>query len=185
MPQTSQQINVLKRFSRLLDSNVKLLLYKSFIICHFNYCPAVWHACGVSNTKKLENIQFRALKFVFNDHTSSYESLLKRADMPSLEVACMRNIACEVYKAHFKLSPSFMCDMFKENLPSHNYDLRGKSLRQDHRRTKTYGLHSFNHIGISIWNSLPADLRLCDNFKTFKAQLKNWSGPTCRCAFCK
>ena len=122
----SCQINVLKRFVRILDQNVKLLLYKSFISCHFNYCPAVWHACGATNSQKLEKLQYRALKFVFNDYNSSYESLLTKAGMPSLEVSRLRNIASEVYKAYNKLSPSYICDMFNKNVPNHTYNHRRK-----------------------------------------------------------
>ena len=61
-----RQLNCLKRLAKYLDENSRLLLYKSFIIAHFNYCPAVWHACGKVNTMKLEKIQYRALKFVYN-----------------------------------------------------------------------------------------------------------------------
>ena len=34
---------------------------------NFNYCPLVWHFCGEGNTKKLEKIQERALRFIYND----------------------------------------------------------------------------------------------------------------------
>ena len=92
------QINVLSRFKRTLDVDTKLLLYKSFILCHFNYCPLVWHECGSDNTRKLERLQYRALRFVFNDTTSSYEDLLTRSGMPTLRLARLRIIATESSK---------------------------------------------------------------------------------------
>jgi hypothetical protein len=43
----------------------KLTIYYSFIMSNFNYCPLVWHFCGEVNTKKVEKIQERALKFIY------------------------------------------------------------------------------------------------------------------------
>ena len=35
--------------------------------------------CGESNTKKLDKIQERALRFIYNDSDSSYENLLEKS----------------------------------------------------------------------------------------------------------
>lgn len=180
----AKQINVLQRLKRMLDPDVKLLLYKAFISCHFNYCPVVWHACGAANTRKLERLQYRALKFVFNDHSSSYDELLSKADMPTLEVSRLRFLALEVFKALNRISPSFICDMFNVNFRAHNYNLRGNALIHNHSRTTRYGLHSFNHLGVSVWNSLPSHFRETTDFTTFKGLIKTWYGNRCRCSFC-
>ena len=55
-------VNVLKRISKLLTKLGKLTIYYSFIMSNFNYCHLVWYFCGEVNTKKVEQIQERALK---------------------------------------------------------------------------------------------------------------------------
>jgi hypothetical protein len=35
-----------------------------------------WHFCTEKNSKKLEKVQERALRFVYEDYNSSYEELL-------------------------------------------------------------------------------------------------------------
>jgi hypothetical protein len=60
----SRQLNCPIRLSRKLTTDVKLLLYMSFILSKFNYCPAVWYHCGATNSLKLERIQYRALIYV-------------------------------------------------------------------------------------------------------------------------
>ena len=166
-----------------MDTETKLLLYKSFVTAHFNYCPAVWHACGAVNTAKLEKLQHRALKFVYQDYTSSYESLLKRANLPTLVLSRKRLIAMEIYKAVNKLSPPYICELFSENAPQHSYNLRKRNMCHSQKRTTKYGLLSFNHIGINIWNSLPKKLRLSVDYKQFKSMVKTWAGD-CSCTFC-
>ena len=63
----SRQVICLKRLACSLDTKSKLLLYKAFVLSNFNYCPAVWHMCSSVNSNKLEKVQYRALKFVFNN----------------------------------------------------------------------------------------------------------------------
>ena len=85
-----------------------MAIFRAFIISHFNYCPLVWHFCGATNTKKLERIQFRALRFVFLDFESDYETLLDRAGLLTLELSRKRAILMDVYKNLLHESPAFM-----------------------------------------------------------------------------
>jgi hypothetical protein len=38
--------------------------------------PLSWHFCSEANTNKIEKIQEWALRFIYNDYNSTYESLL-------------------------------------------------------------------------------------------------------------
>ena len=42
-------------------------MFHTFLLCHFNYCKAVWHFCSIPDIKKVEKIQHRALRYVCND----------------------------------------------------------------------------------------------------------------------
>ena len=110
---TGAQLKVLQRLSRYLDTESKLIIVRCFILSHFKYCELVWHFCGSRNTKRLERIQYRALKFVYSDFDSSYEHLLAKANLPTLELSRKRSILIEVYKAVNSLSPPFICDLFE------------------------------------------------------------------------
>ena len=39
----------------------------------------MWHFCGKTNNQKLEKIQERALRILYNDYTSTYNELLDKA----------------------------------------------------------------------------------------------------------
>ena len=170
--------------SYLLDEKAKLAIYRSFIHANLNYCPAVWHACGAGNTKRLELIQKRALRFVFNDKSSSYEELLKKANLSMLEVSRLRTIACEVYKAINNLGPNYISELFiKQN--SH-YNFRNQNtLKLPKVRTVKHGKNSFSYQGAFTWNSLPNNVRCAENYSTFKRLIKNWTGPSCKCSLCR
>ena len=80
----AQQINAFYRISPMLSNSGKLKVYDAFILSNFNYCPIVWHNCGLLNTRKVEKMNKRALKVVFGDRTSSYKDLLSKSDRPML-----------------------------------------------------------------------------------------------------
>ena len=94
----SRQLNVLKRISKHLCKLGKLNIYHSFILSNFNYCSLTWHFCGETNTKKIEKNQERAMRFIYSDYSTSYESLLIKSQLPSLEVRRLRTIALESLK---------------------------------------------------------------------------------------
>ena len=117
-----RQLNILKRLSTKLSEESKLCIFRSFILSHFNYCPIVWHFCSRYNIVKLERIQERGLRFVFNDYFSSYEALLSKAGLSTLEIGRIRNIAVEMYKAINGYSPPYICSLIETR--NSNYNLR-------------------------------------------------------------
>ena len=80
----SQKVGVLLRLRNLIPCKAKLIIYKSSILPHLTYCHLVWHNCRSSDSRKIERIQERALRAVFNSHSESYENLLVRAELPLL-----------------------------------------------------------------------------------------------------
>ena len=66
----SQEIAVLKRMKKLLPLQLRENLYRAFIAPHFNYCAESWHFCGNRLTEKLEKLNERALRFVYQNKIS-------------------------------------------------------------------------------------------------------------------
>jgi hypothetical protein len=95
----SRQLNVLKRIGKHLSKLGRLTIYHSYIMSNFNYCPVVCHFCGESNTKKMEKIQERALRFIYEDFNSDYDTLLLKSGLPSLKIRRLRMMAIEISKS--------------------------------------------------------------------------------------
>ena len=85
--------NACKKASRR-GSVSKIPLYKMSILRSSAYCGMVFHFCIQPDKHKLERVQERALRTVFQDQTSSYEELLmykvtNDLGPKSLQVQCM------------------------------------------------------------------------------------------------
>ena len=80
----------------------------------------MWHFCGGNNTKKLEFIQERALRFIYNDQNSDYGQLLERSQLPSLKIRRLRFLAIHIFKILNKKSPVYLHDLvnYKNNFYS-------------------------------------------------------------------
>ena len=68
---TIQKLHALPRIVKYISEDKKHVLFKSFIISQFNYCPIVW----MCRCRGLNNIHERALRIVFQDKKSSFETL--------------------------------------------------------------------------------------------------------------
>ena len=87
------QLNVLKRIGQHLNKLAKMTIYHSFIMSNLSYWPLIWHFCSERNTNKIEKLQERALRFIYDDNTSSYDTLLEQSKLPSLKIRRMRTMA--------------------------------------------------------------------------------------------
>ncbi len=70
--------------------------YNTFILSNCNYCRIIWHSCGKTCTKKIEAIQEKALRFMFNDTTSTYSSLLEKYNYTTLHIRHIKAITSQV-----------------------------------------------------------------------------------------
>ena len=72
----------------------------------------------------MEKLQYRALRLVFNDFDSSYETLLERVNMPTLHIIRIILIAVETFKILHKMSPVYLQDLlsYKNSIYFFRYD---------------------------------------------------------------
>ena len=172
-----RNLSALKRVAKSLPVNVKLLLYKTYILCHFNFCPLVWHFCSKSDTDKLERLQLRALWFVYADYDSDYTTLLNRANMPTLELARLHALCTEVFKSIHGLTPQYMSDLFVLQDKTIHNTRSAKSLKQKHSNSVNNGLKTFVPYSTHLWNNLPNHIKNTADQDTFKLLVDTWMGP--------
>ena len=179
----SKQLKVMYRFKQVFKEKEKKIMYNTFIMSNFNFCPIVWNFCGSVQIRKMEKIQERALRFVFNDPNSEYMELLQKANSDMLHLKRIKVIACEVFKSVHGLNPSFMKDMFSEKTGA--YDFRdGHKLEMKRFRKMRYGRCTFTYYGAHVWNLLPVDFKECTTLRSFKNIISAWEGPNCKCSLC-
>ena len=115
--------NKISAFSRVSNyEKQSRLLYNSFIISPFNYCPLIWMFCGTVANNDLNRTHKRALRILFNDYTSTFNELLHRGNECTIHQKNLQKLMLEVYNSLTQQNPSFWWDMFHEK--DDNYNLR-------------------------------------------------------------
>ena len=75
----ANQLHTLIRLQMFLNFEEKKTLINSYFYSSFNYCPLVWMFSSAKSLNKVESLQKRALRFLYEDYVSSYEELLQKA----------------------------------------------------------------------------------------------------------
>ena len=76
----------------------KRVSINTYFMSNFNYCPLVWMFSNARSLKKIENLQKRTLRFLYNNNQSSYEELLDKANNSKMNVKRLRYLCVEIYK---------------------------------------------------------------------------------------
>ncbi len=57
----NSQARALAKLPSMLDTESKIRIFNAFVVSNCLYCPLVWHMCCVSDCKRIEKVQERAL----------------------------------------------------------------------------------------------------------------------------
>lgn len=180
----ASKVNSMFRLTKILNVSSKLKLYNAFIMSHLNFCSTIYHFCSVTKCRKLERLNERALRIVYNNYQLSYRELLKFSNQRTLYVKREIAILEQVYKILYNLAPP-MNDKYFTVINS-NYSLRNsKTLTQRKCNTYDYGMRSLLYAGSKIWNDAPSSLKLSNTFADFVNSLSgNLSFLNCDCNSC-
>ena len=121
--------------------------------------------CHNQDYLKIEKIQYKALKIVYNSN-ASYEELLLRNNEVSIYQKQLRILATEVFKSLADINPDFMKSYFTiKEIP---YCLRnGNFLKIPSTRSKRYGTNSIVFRACLVWNKLQSQSLI-----EFKSKIK-------------
>ena len=101
----SKQYNALARLKCFLGFEERKVLINSFILLSFIYRTLVW---STSSAKSLNKLQKRALRFLYDNNSSSYEELLKKLGKSTMNVSNYRSLCIEIFKTFHDINPSFI-----------------------------------------------------------------------------
>ena len=148
----SQRVGVLARLRNLVTTETKLLLYKTANMPYLTIVISYGTSVGRRIQGKVERIQERALRIVYNSHSETYMNLLDRAKLPTLLNRRLQDIVILMYKVKYRLVPDFICDIYSPK--SCKYNLRNQNVYMPRFNSVLYGKHSLRYLGPFLWNKL-------------------------------
>ena len=101
----ASQLNTLIRLKKFMKFEEKKILIGSYFMANFSYCPLVLMLSSASSLKKIENLQKRVLRFLYNDHEILHEELLSKSTTYLMNVKKSCVLRVELYKTINKINP--------------------------------------------------------------------------------
>ena len=179
----SQKLHALARIAQYMTIEKRRIIMNTFINSQFGYCPLIWmfHSRVLNN--RINKIQERALRIVYDDHVSNFDELLQKDGSMTIHERNIQLLATEVYKTVNGYAPKIMNEVFqvKDKL---NYCTRFP-FKSRNVRTVAYGTETLSYIGPKIWSLIPDDIKLSASLSEFKIKIKRWKPVNCPCRLCK
>ena len=132
----------------------------------------------------MDKFQERALRFIYEDFSSSYEDLLQKNNgLPSSHIRRIRIMAIGFFKILSEMGPPVLSNLVQKRSCSYNFRYTN-ILQVPTVKTSHFGKRSFKYAAAVLWNSIPDDFRKCSNSNQFKGLIRSWNGKNCNCVAC-
>ena len=176
----ARQVSALGRLSKKLSIPCKKKILDAFVLSNFCYGSVLYHFCNISDSRKMEKLYERALRYVYLDFDSSYKMLLRKCNKSSLYLTRIREILLTVFKIRNHMMLPMDPDFFA--VKDSPYNMRFLHLKTKDFNTIRYGFKTLQYHGAMYFNALNLTKDV-ENIADFKGFIKNWE-PKCRCGSC-
>ena len=159
--------------------NTKILLYKSLVLPHMDYCDLICMCTTEENLQRLQYIQNCACRIILRaDIYTSVTEMHQELKLPTLKQRRTIHMAIECHNNIFNKA-SGLHNMFKTL-----DETRTRRTRATDTNTmcvpnvrSMVGRKAFSYRGPRFWNNLSNEFRLIENKNSFKTHI---SKETCR-----
>ena len=156
------------------DHKTFVNIYKQYVRCHLEYASPAWNPSNLADIDKLENVQKKAVNLVQGLEGLTYEEKLKKLNLETLRVRRIKadlTLAFKIIRGFSDVDKNTWFHLVDQNnrvtrLSSCQYNLKTQKSRTELRK------NFFSNRIINFWNSLPTEVKMCENVKQFKEKLK-------------
>ena len=151
---------------------------------NFNYCPLIWLFFNKGANKEIDRTHKRALRILYKDYESSFETLLARSGSNSIHLKNLQKLMTETYKSMNHLNPSIVWEFHEKKHMT--YNLRIQNLcKLPTIKTLSLGLKPLSFRGSFLWNTLDDSIKQVPTLSCFKKRIKDWTADRCTCKICR
>ena len=167
---------VMRKAKPYLNKQLLTNIYHAIVEPHFNYCCTVWDSIDKTLADKLQKLQNRAGRIITSAPYRTVPTAVVFSDLKWSTLSHQRQCqkAVMMHKIVNGHAPTYLREMFENQMASTNYSLRSSNNVQIPLvRTDCYK-GSFAVSGAVLWNSLPDFLKNEQSLVKFKNHIKNF-----------
>ena len=93
----NKKLNALARLTAYMELGKRRIVMATFFNSQFNYCPVIWMCHSLALNNKINGLDERCLRIIYNHKTSTFKELVEKDN--SVSIHC-RNIQALAYILH-------------------------------------------------------------------------------------
>ena len=152
------------------------ILANGLILSHLDYNNSVLIGLPLVTIKHMQRIQNLAAKLILKrGKYDSARGALKELHWLPIKLRIEFKICCIMHKCTYGQAPLYLKNLLTETSPNlrlRSGQYKGVKYLVPFVKKKTHAERSFSVMGPKLWNALPDNLRLSENYDTFKCHLK-------------
>lgn len=171
----ARKFGVLCRVSRYLTDEAKIVVYKTIIAPHFDYCASILFLATKQQMKRMQILQNKVMRLILHcDRLTPRLFMLECLQWMSVRQRIEYNTLVFVFRVTKGMAPQYLTNtvVYGRDVHQHNTrqaaDLRLPSYR------KTCTQNSLFHKGYNLFNQLPENAKRTSNLREFKSLCKSF-----------
>lgn len=171
----ARKVNLLSRLKNLLSNWSKLLIYKTIILPHLNYCASILFLLNNSEINNMQKRQNQALRAILKcNRYTNIKRMLEKTELLSIRQIVFLNAMTVIYKIKNGLFPRHLLDELVYVEDIHSYQTRSRGNFYVKTVTTSYSQNNLFHKGLIEFNKLPAELKSSGSLRIFKRECKKY-----------
>jgi len=166
-------IRALRHVKQSIDSQTLKTIACAIVGAKLDYCNSILYGISVSNLNKLQRVQNMLARVVTGtrkfDHITP---ILKDLHWLPIVQRIEFKMATIVFKVRLQRQPEYLSALVIDYEPVRSLRSEGKNYIHTPRTKTVLASRRFSSAAPAIWNSLPCDIRSCDELNNFKRKLK-------------
>jgi hypothetical protein len=168
----------IRQIRKFLSTNTTETLIHAFVTSHVDYCNALLAGIPQYQVQRIQRVLNAAARLIHPcPRFSHITPVLRSLHWLPVKFRVEFKIALLVYKALNNIAPIYISEMLIPKQSSDRWTLRSDGqglLHIPKTNCKTLGDRAFAYAAPHLWNSLPLDIRNCENISVFKKRLKTF-----------
>ena len=151
----SKKVNFLRRIRNRLDVNTLLLLFKSLVMPHIDFCSSILFMMNQENLHALQLIQNRAMRIILKcPRDTRISNMHQDTQLLSVRQRVNYNVLVLVFKATKSLLPRYISSQHAYVADVQPYALRSNQNLRLPQLLTNMGQKSFLYRGVQMFNDM-------------------------------
>lgn len=169
----ARKLGVLCRINRYFSFDNKVMIYKTLIAPHFDYCSTILFLATDHQRKRLQIVQNKTMRTILRcDSLTPRIMMLDSLQWLSIRQRVEYNTLVFIFKVINEMAPQYLTNTIRYGRDIHQHDTRQAGELRLINFKKSCTQNSLFYKGFNLYNMLPVSTREAANLREFKELCK-------------